>query len=347
MQLNRTLKALMVLAAVSVSCITSAGELIHEVTIEAPVADVWNAFTDAKEIETWMVPKADIDLRVGGLLRTAYDARAELDGPQAIHHQILAYEPQRMLALKVVQCPDGFEFAEQVEQTWEVLYFEPVSADRTHIRAVGLGYGEGEQWERMRTFFDQGNAWTYAQLQKKFDKDAGRGGEPSNDPLAALELLGRLVGGEWIHEGEGPDGGTFRVRNVVQSGPDGSSVIARGWIGSTQGMHEHAATLAYFDPVAKRIRFVNVNERGDVAEGTITSVNETTLHWDWHVRGQPGALYDVRMEFTGDDAYTFTLSEVSPDGSKQQLVEAGFDRVEQAPAGFRADAADHRDVNSR
>jgi len=352
MQLKRTNMICVILTVVSLGAIAAADELVHEVTINAPITDVWDAFTIADEIESWMVPKAHIDLRVGGTLRTAYDAKAELNGPQAIHHRILAYQPQRMLAMQVVKCPEGFEFAEQVEQTWEVIYFEPVAADRTHIRAVGMGYGEGAQWEQMRMFFEQGNAWTYAQLKKKFqdgnaaDTDGAASAE-QRDPVAALDLLGRLVGGEWIHQSEGPDGGTFRVRNIVTHAPDGSGLVSRGWLGSGDGMHEHGATLTFFDPITEQVRFLNINEQGDIAEGAITTIAEDTLHWDWHIRGQSELRYDIRMKFTGTDEYLFTLTEIRPDGSAMKLIEAGFHRVDELPPAFSATKASPAGVNGR
>jgi uncharacterized protein YndB with AHSA1/START domain len=309
--------------------------LVHETVVDAPVAVVWNAFTDADEISTWMVPKADIDLRIGGLLRTTYNPEADLDGPEAIHHRILAYEPQRMLAMRVVKCPDDFEFAALVEQCWQVSYFAPAGPQRTTIRAVGLGYGEGEKWDQMRAFFDQGNTWTYEQLREKFA--AKRGNEQTDTPQQVMQLLSRLVGGNWIHESTRPDGGVFRVRNVLQHGPDGTSIVGKSWLGNEQGMFEHGSTQVYLDPLSQQVRFINIDEHSNIAEGPITLVDENTVEWDWRNRGADSA-YSVLMTFTGKDNYEFTLRQRMADGSMNRLVHVVYDRFAETPERFLAEA---------
>lgn len=332
MNITRCQIACTALLALILARTTSADTLVHETIIDAPVADIWKAFTVAEEIETWMVPKADIDLRVGGLLRTSYNAEAPLDGPEAIHQKILAFEPEQMIAFQVVKCPEGFDYADLVEQAWEVVYFEALGPQRTMIRAAGVGYKTGGAWDEMRAFFDQGNAWTYEQLRKKFEAEYKD--DQSKDAEQVMERLSRLVGGEWIHESADPDGNAFRVRNVLRHGPDGRSIIERGWLGNEQGMFEHGSTQIYLDPLSKQVQFFNINERGDIAEGTITLVDDRTVEWDWRVRGSDAA-YSVLMTFTGNDNYAFTLRQRAEDGSLNQLVQITFDRIEAAPQRFR------------
>ena len=308
----------------------SAQTLVHETIIDAPVAAVWNAFTDADEIETWMVPKADIDMRIGGLLRTTYNPEAALDGPEAIHQKILAFEPQQMIAFQVVKCPDGFEYANLVKDAWEVIYFESLGPKRTRIRGTGCGYKSGGAWDEMRAFFDQGNAWTYEQLAKKF---ADQSSDDDGDAHQVLQLLSQLVGGEWIHESETPDGGVFRVRNVLRHGPDGTSIVGTGWLGNADGMHPHGSTQVYHDPLSQQVRFFNIDENGAIAEGAITLVDDKTVEWDWRIRGTDEA-YNVLMSFIGKDNYMFTLRAPNNDGELEQLVQITYDRVEQPPKRF-------------
>jgi hypothetical protein len=53
---------------------------------------------------------------------------------------------------------------------WTVIYFEPLAAERTRLRVVSLGFGEDDESQRMRSFFEKGNAATLQQLQAKFRK---------------------------------------------------------------------------------------------------------------------------------------------------------------------------------
>jgi hypothetical protein len=51
---------------------------------------------------------------------------------------------------------------------WTVIYFEAAGPRTTRVRIVGLGFGGGAESERMRAFFDRGNAYTLKKLQERF-----------------------------------------------------------------------------------------------------------------------------------------------------------------------------------
>ena len=53
-----------------------------------------------------------------------------------------------------------------IQQT--VLYFQPNPEGKTTLRIVGMGFGKDEESQKMKAFFEQGNAYTLAQLQKRF-----------------------------------------------------------------------------------------------------------------------------------------------------------------------------------
>jgi uncharacterized protein YndB with AHSA1/START domain len=161
---------LAVLCALTIAGVSHAGDRVlrHEAIIDAPVTDVWRAWTTDAGITSWMVPHGTVDLRVGGAMRTSYDPTADLDGDAAIVNRILAYEPERMLAMQNVQAPPGFKHVELFRDTWSVVRFEPIGAMRTRLIVSGYGYGEGEEWDELYGFFDQGNAYLMSQLQKVF-----------------------------------------------------------------------------------------------------------------------------------------------------------------------------------
>ena len=139
--------------------------LVHEGIIGAPVAAVWSAFTTKGGLEAWMVPHAEIDLRVGGKMRTNYHADGKLGDENTIENTILSFEPQRMLSLKATKPPAGFPFKRALPGMWSVMYFEPLGPTRTRVRVVGMGYGDDEDSKAMRAFFDRGNQWTIDRLE--------------------------------------------------------------------------------------------------------------------------------------------------------------------------------------
>jgi uncharacterized protein YndB with AHSA1/START domain len=147
----------------------------HEGIVDASVHDVWKAYTTKEGLESWMVAHADIALEVGGRMRTNYDPKGTLGDPKTIENTILSYEPERMLSLKVSKPPAGFPFPNAIKTMWTVVYFEPISPLKTRLREVSLGFGEDEESRKMRAFFDRGNAFTLAQLQKHFlEASSGR-----------------------------------------------------------------------------------------------------------------------------------------------------------------------------
>jgi uncharacterized protein YndB with AHSA1/START domain len=164
-------KSLVVLAMLTAAAFARpavAEPLENEAIINAPVAEVWRMFTTKEGMESWMAAHADIDLRIGGLIRTRYEREGTLGDDETIVNQIISFDPERMLSMKVHEPPADFPFRNAVNGMWTVIYFQPLGAEMTNVRVVGLGFREDEESKKMREFFARGNAWTLEQLQKKY-----------------------------------------------------------------------------------------------------------------------------------------------------------------------------------
>jgi uncharacterized protein YndB with AHSA1/START domain len=142
--------------------------VVSEAVVEAPVDTVWAAWATSDGLRSWLAPHAEIDLRVGGLMRTNYSARGALGDPQTIENTVLSFEPKRMLSIQVSRAPDTFPFPNAIRQMWTVIYFEPAGPGRTRVRVASLGFTPDDESQRMRAFFDRGNAATLQQLQRRF-----------------------------------------------------------------------------------------------------------------------------------------------------------------------------------
>jgi uncharacterized protein YndB with AHSA1/START domain len=143
-------------------------KLITEGIIEAPVDVVWAALTTNEGQESWNVAHADIELKVGGKMRTHYDQSGRIGDPNTIENTILCFEPRRMLTLQVTNPPEKFPYKNAIRNLWTVLYFEDLGSSHTRLRIVGLGYGSDEESNKLRNFFDKGNTYTIKKLQDKF-----------------------------------------------------------------------------------------------------------------------------------------------------------------------------------
>lgn len=82
----------------------------------------------------------------------------------------MAYESERMMSIKVSKAPERFPFKSKVGDMWTVLYFQPTAEGKTALRIVGMGFEADEESQKMKEFFKQGNAYTLAQLQKRFQQ---------------------------------------------------------------------------------------------------------------------------------------------------------------------------------
>jgi len=314
--------------------------LVHEAVIAAPVAEVWDAFTTAEGFQSWAVPLAEIDLRVGGSIRSNYNPKGTIGDAGTIVNEILAYEPQRMLSLRNTKAPEGFPNAELFSKTWSVIYLSPVDdlRDRTRVRLVGMGYGEGGAWDDLYNFFKAGNAQTLDALRKKFEPNG-----TADDPQRVMTLLGKLAGDEWIHEGSppgAPEGTVFRVRNVAEFGPDGKSLIMRGWIGGKDGLAPHSGCMIWLQPgeagTTSEVRFRNIDEMSGVVAGSIRLIGCDSVEWDWNRTAPDGvkSRFRVTMSFVADDKYGMKIDSIADDGAMTTMVQADFKRVEKAPAEF-------------
>ena len=144
--------------------------IVTEGVINAPVAAVWSAWTTSAGLKAWLAPHVETDLRIDGLMRTNYDPNGSLGDPGTIENKILAFEPERMLSIRVAKAPEKFPFKAKIGEMWTVLYFQATPDGRTLLRIVGLGFGSDDESQKMKEFFKQGNAFTLTQLQKRFDQ---------------------------------------------------------------------------------------------------------------------------------------------------------------------------------
>jgi len=142
--------------------------LAHEGIVNAPLNQVWAAFTTREGLESWMAAHAEIELKLGGTMKTQYDPKGKIDDARAIENTILSYEPMRMLSFKVTKAPQGFPFPNAIKNMWTVVYFEPRGETATQVRVVSMGFGNDDESKKMREFFNRGNAFTLQLFQKRF-----------------------------------------------------------------------------------------------------------------------------------------------------------------------------------
>jgi len=144
---------------------------VTEGVVAAPIEEVWRVWSTSDGFRSTGVSLADVDLRVGGLIRSRYNAGGVLGDDQTIENEILAFEPPRMIAIRIHKTPAGFPFKEAWKHTWTVITLTPLGDRSTHMRAASLGYGSDPESQMMRRFFERGNQQTLDALVAHFSAE--------------------------------------------------------------------------------------------------------------------------------------------------------------------------------
>jgi len=129
-------------------------EINEEITVDAPLADVWKALTTAEGLAGWMGDSVRIELKVGGIFEVRHKVRnltedekklargekASAGGMRDTH--ILSFVPLRMLS-----------YEGGMAGTWNVWTLEEVQPGKVRVHHTGLG--TSEDWTRMAPMFEK------------------------------------------------------------------------------------------------------------------------------------------------------------------------------------------------
>jgi uncharacterized protein YndB with AHSA1/START domain len=133
--------------------------LTLEVTVPAPRAAVWKAFTTSDGLSTWLTPGAVVDLRTGG------EWTAHFPGGKTGGGTILSYIPEEEIVLSAM-APEQFPTV-RAERTTVRFHFQ-AKGDSTVVQLVQTGWKSGEEWDKAYEYLVVGNAQLLATLHRRF-----------------------------------------------------------------------------------------------------------------------------------------------------------------------------------
>ena len=132
--------------------------LIHRVLIEAPVSDVWKAYTTDKGYAAWAATQAAIDLRVGGEIQTRYDKDGKLGEKGTNRLRIVNYVPNELLTLQAQPAKNWPAYlTKNAKNLYNVILFRRQSNAKTEVTSYGLGYGADKEYDAIIGFFKTAN----------------------------------------------------------------------------------------------------------------------------------------------------------------------------------------------
>lgn len=145
--------------------------LTQEFTVNAPVKKVWQAFTTTEGWQGWVTPVANVDLKVGGVIKTNYRKDGKLTDDDAITLHIINYVPERLLTLQAELGPHFPDVLKKNEkQMYNVVTFEADGDNKTKVVSFGVGYRDTPELQKMLKFFVDANEQSYVSLLNYVEK---------------------------------------------------------------------------------------------------------------------------------------------------------------------------------
>ena len=152
---------------------TAAGEMIlaQEIVVEASLARVWEAYTTSAGWMAWAAPRAEVDLRAGGTIRTHYGAEASIGDPGTNTLHIVNYVPEKVLTLRA-EISDRWPevMKEDAGNLMNVILFDARGETETLIRSYGVGYRDLPAYDELMDFFIPANEGLFEKLKEHLEE---------------------------------------------------------------------------------------------------------------------------------------------------------------------------------
>lgn len=133
--------------------------LVLELTIPAPLPQVWSAFTTREGLQTWLAPDVTVDLHSGGDWLVHF-------GPSTGGGTIVSFVPQQELVVSAL-APDKFPHV-RAARTRAAFRFTSCGARCTTVRLTQTGWQSGPEWDAAYEYLASGNAQLLATLHRRF-----------------------------------------------------------------------------------------------------------------------------------------------------------------------------------
>tara|TARA_R110002012_G_scaffold56123_10_gene143736 strand:- start:14170 stop:14763 length:594 start_codon:yes stop_codon:yes gene_type:complete len=132
--------------------------LIQEFIVNSPIDSVWNAYTTKKGWESWAVPLAEVDLKVGGYIKTNYNKAGKIGDSTTIVTHIINYAPKTLITLQA-EITDNFpEFMKkEAKDFYNIIYFNEIEKGKTSVKSYGIGYKNNPKYLSLLKYFIPAN----------------------------------------------------------------------------------------------------------------------------------------------------------------------------------------------
>src|SRR5262245_57349548 len=116
---------LVLLCACGTASAADEPSFVNEGVIAAPIDDVWKVFSTSEGYKVLGPALAEVDLRVGGLIRSRYRTNGVLGDAETIENVIVDYRAPVTMTMRISKVPASFPFKEAWKSPWTVLTLTP------------------------------------------------------------------------------------------------------------------------------------------------------------------------------------------------------------------------------
>jgi uncharacterized protein YndB with AHSA1/START domain len=158
--------AAFVLAVACGTTIAAERMIEKQVTVNAPIEEVWKAWSTTEGVKSFFAPDAKVEARSGGPFEIYINPYAEPGLKGADDMRVMAVQPPTMISF-TWNAPPGYPEI-RAQRTLVIVRLRAIDDQRTEVTLHHVGWGEGEKWEAVYRYFD--GAWNnvLANLQKRF-----------------------------------------------------------------------------------------------------------------------------------------------------------------------------------
>lgn len=144
-----------------------APDIIVIKTINAPVAEVWKAWTTTEGIESFFAPKAvKVEPVPGGAFELWFGVNFPEGSRGCEGCKVHSVRPMEQLVLEW-NAPPTIPVIRTL-RTLVYLDFKPLPDNRTELTLRNFGYGDGDDWAKNKAYFEKAWPNVMASLEKRF-----------------------------------------------------------------------------------------------------------------------------------------------------------------------------------
>ncbi len=153
---------IVIMVACSGMLVATPGErVIHaEVTVDAPIEQVWEAWTTEAGVTSFFAPGCKIDTCVDGAYEIFFMPDAPVGSRGGDGNRIMVLEPPRYLAF-TWNAPPQMPWARS-QRTQVMIFLTAAGEGKTRVELIHGGWGRSEAWDDAFAYFDR--AWKNAVL---------------------------------------------------------------------------------------------------------------------------------------------------------------------------------------